>query len=338
MTHAEYIVLSIEDVFDLSLKALVKAGLSRPHAECVARAITAGERDECAAHGLYRLPGCVETVRAGKLVPDAEPVIAEPTPSLIRADAGFGYSLLAFERAAPLLAEKARKVGVAALVINNCFHFSALWPEIEMLTEMGVVALAMTPSHGWVAPAGGTKGLLGTNPVAFGWPRPGRHPYVFDFATSAAARGEISLHHLAGKPVPEGWGLDSDGRPTTDAGAVLEGAMLAFGGHKGSALATMIELLAGALIGDMTSVESLAFDGGDKAAPCHGELVLAFSPDIMSGGAAEKNAARAEALFAAFAEQGARLPSERRYAARARSLARGVRVPRPLYEKMEALL
>lgn len=336
--ESEFVVLSVGDVFDLSMKALVKAGLSRTHADCVARAIAAGERDECAAHGVYRLPGCVETIKAGKLVPDAEPVIVEPTAALIRADARFGYSLLAFERAAPRLAEKAKQAGVAALVINNCFHFSALWPEIETLTEMGVAALAMTPSHGWVAPAGGTKGLLGTNPVAFGWPRPGRHPYVFDFATSAAARGEISLHHLAGKPIPEGWGLDRDGKPTTDAGAALEGAMLAFGGHKGSALATMIELMAGALIGDMTSAESMAFDGDDKAAPCHGELILAFSPDIMSGGAAEKNAARAETLFAAFAEQGARLPSERRYAARARSLAQGVRVPRQLYEKVEALL
>ncbi|MET4683549.1 delta1-piperideine-2-carboxylate reductase [Brevundimonas faecalis] len=329
--------LTVDEVFALSRRVLSGAGLSAPHAEAVARVITAGERDECASHGLYRLPGCVATIQSGKLSLDAEPAIRDVSPALVRADARHAYSLLAFERAAPLLVEKARAVGVAALVINNCFHFSALWPEIERLTEMGVAAMAMTPSHAWVAPAGGTKGLLGTNPIAFGWPRPGGHPYVFDFATSAVARGDMSLHDIAGKPIPEGWGLDEAGLPTTDARAALDGAMLTFGGHKGSALSTMIELMAGPLIGDLTSRESMAFDDGAKAAPMHGELILAFDPVVMGGEDVNVNAARAEALFAAFGEQGARLPSQRRYEARTRSLERGMRTPKVLYDQIIAL-
>lgn len=337
-THsADGIRLRLDEVFGLSLRVLTGAGLGRAHAEAVARVITAGERDACASHGLYRLPGCVLTIRTGKLELEAEPEITDATAALLRADARFAYSLLAFERAAPLLARKARATGVAALAINNCFHFSALWPEIEHLTEMGLAALAMTPSHAWVAPAGGTRGLLGTNPIAFGWPRPGRHPYVFDFATSAAARGEISLHDIAGKPTPEGWGLDSTGRPSTDARAILDGAMLTFGGHKGSALSTMIELMAGPMIGDLTSQDSLAVDDNLKAAPRHGELILAFDPNILGGADLAASSARAEALFAAFGAQGARLPSERRYAARAKSLAEGVVVPHVLYERIEAL-
>ncbi len=303
----------------------------------MARVITAGERDECASHGLFRLPGCVQTIQSGKMSLDAEPVITDVSPALVRADAKLAYSLLAFERAAPLLARKAKTVGVAALAINNCFHFSALWPEIEHLTDMGVAALAMTPSHAWVAPAGGHKGLLGTNPIAFGWPRPGPHPYVFDFATSAIARGDMALHDIADKPIPDGWGIDADGRPTNSARAALDGAMLTFGGHKGSALSTMIELMAGPLIGDLTSRESMAFDDGARAAPMHGELILAFDPAIMGGGDVEAQAARAEALFAGFSAQGARLPSERRYAARARSLAHGVRTPQVLYDRILAL-
>lgn len=125
----ETVALSIEEVFALSRRVLTGTGLSAPHAEAVARVITAGERDECASHGLYRLPGCVMTIRSGKLSPDAEPVITDASPALVRADAGHGYSLLAFERAAPLLAEKARAVGVAALVINNCFHFRPCGPR-----------------------------------------------------------------------------------------------------------------------------------------------------------------------------------------------------------------
>ncbi len=329
--------MSVDEVFALSLRVLAGAGLAPAHADAVARVITACERDECTSHGLYRLPGCVMTIRSGRLSPDAEPTVADVSPALVRADARCAYSLLAFERAAPLLVAKAKSAGVAALAINNCFHFSALWPEIEQLTAQGVAALAATPSHAWVAPAGGTKGLLGTNPLAFGWPRPGAHPYVFDFATSAMARGDLALHDMAGKPLPEGYGIDANGNPTTDARAVQAGAMLTFGGHKGSALATMIELMAGPLIGDLTSRESMEFDAGDKLAPMHGELILAFDPAILGGGDAAAHAMRAEAFLSAFAEQGARLPSQRRYEARARSLADGVRVPRPLYDRIMEL-
>lgn len=104
------------------------------------------------------------------------------------------------------------------------------------MTEAGLVGLACTPSHAWVAPAGGTRPLFGTNPIAFGWPRRDKPPFIVDMATSAAARGEIQLHQRAGKALPEGWGIDSQGQPTTDAAEVLNGAMLTFGGHKGSAL------------------------------------------------------------------------------------------------------
>lgn len=332
------VLLSVDEVFDLALRVLEGAGLGRPHAEAVARTLAASQRDECHSHGLHRLPGCVMTVTADKFVRDAEPKVVDAAPALVRVDAGFGYSLLAFEFGLPLLVEKARKGGVAAMAISNCFHFSALWPEVEALTDQGLAALVMTPSHAWVAPAGGRKGLLGTNPIAFGWPRPGGHPYVFDFATSAVARSDLALHKAAGKAIPEGWGVDSDGNPTTDAATALEGAMLTFGGHKGSALSTMVELMAGGLIGERTSVDSMAFDEGLKLAPCHGELVLAFDPVVMSGGDPAEGIARAEALFAGFAAQGARLPSERRYAARARSLAEGVSITHSLHERILALL
>lgn len=180
--------------------------------------------------------------------------------------------------------------------------------------------------------------MFGTNPLAFAWPREGREPFVFDFATSAIARGDIELHARQGKPIPLGWGLDAEGRPSTDARAVLEGAMQTFGGHKGSALAAMIELMAGALIGDLTSAESLAFDGGAGATPLHGELLLAFDPARFLGSELEAGRQRAEALFAAITDQGARLPSQRRFAARQRSEREGVWVGRALLDDIQRLI
>lgn len=333
------ISLSLDEVHALALRVLSHHGLSEAHAQAIARVITAGERDECHSHGVFRLLMCAATLRDGKVACHAEPTVSDRSAAVVAVDAQFGFSQLAFEVGSRHLVEKARRTGIAALVINHCFHFSALWPEVESLAEQGLAALAMTPSHAWVAPAGGSRPVFGTNPIAFGWPRPGGQPYVFDFATSAVARGEIELYRRSGRAIPPGWGIDASGAPTTDAATVLHhGAMLTFGGHKGSALSTMIELLAGPLIGDLTSIASKARDGDAGGTPCHGELILAFDPGFFSQGDAAADQARAEQLFQAITGQGARLPSQRRFEARARSLAQGVRIPRALHDDVLALL
>ena len=321
----ETVTLSIDELSQIVTGIFTRAGLAPLQARTVADVIVAGERDGCKSHGIYRIEGCLNTIRAGKVEPQAEPkVIDDGASAIVRVDAGGGFSTAAFAIGAPLLAERAKKLGLAALVINSCTHFSALWPEIEVLTDRGLAALALCPSYATVAPSGGTAPLLGTNPFAFGWPRRDAPPYVFDFATSIAARGEIELHRRAGKPLPEGWALDRDGNPTTDPDAALAGAMLPFGAHKGSAISTMVELLGAALIGDLTSPEVLDYLGTTAYLPHHGELVLAFDIERFSAGRPGDPHHRAEALFTAIAGQGARLPSQRRFAARAESQARGI--------------
>ncbi|MCW2295173.1 LDH2 family malate/lactate/ureidoglycolate dehydrogenase [Pseudomonas sp. BIGb0408] len=330
--------LTLDEAEELALSIMRHNGFSEAQARAVTATVLAGERDGCASHGLYRVLGCVSSLKAGKVVADAEPEVIDQAPSIVRVDARGGFSQLAFQAGLPVLEEKTRANGIAALAINRCVHFSALWVEIEALTEAGLVALACNPSHAWVAPAGGSKPIFGTNPIAFGWPRAGKHPFIFDFATSAIARGDIELHRRAGKAIPEGWGIDAGGQPSTDAEAVMNGAMLTFGGHKGSALAAMVELIAGPLIGDLTSAESLAYDAGSKSSPYHGELIIALDPQRFLSAAADQHLARAEALFDGIEGQGARLPSQRRYDARARSLIDGVQIPQALYDDLKALL
>lgn len=315
-----------------------KCGLSDLQATALARVIAAGERDACASHGIYRIEGCLRTVKAGKVAPTAEPIVSLDETAIVRVDAKDGFSCPAVELGLPALVERAGTHGLAALVINNCTHFSALWYEAELLTEMGLAVLAMCPSYATVAPTGGTKPLLGTNPFAFGWPRPGQRPYVFDFATSVAARGEIELYRRAGKPLPEGWALDAQGQPTTDPQAALAGAMLPFGGHKGSAISTMIELLAAAMIGDLTSREALDYLGTTTLAPHHGELIVAFDPQSFARGGSGDPFARAETIFSAILDQGARLPSQRRYAARAEVEDKGIALRQTDMDMLDRLL
>lgn len=327
--------LSIVELTDRVAAIFRKTGLSDRQAAAVARVIAAGERDGCKSHGIYRIEGCLRTLKAGKVAPSAEPEVSRDGSAIVRVNAKHGFAPAAFEAGLPVLVERTRDLGLAALVINDCTHFSALWPEVEALTSEGLAGLALCPSYSAVAPAGGTRPLFGTNPMAFGWPRSGELPYVFDFATSVAARGEIELHRRAGKPIPEGWAVDTEGQPTTDPDLALAGAMLPFGGHKGSAISTMIELLGGAMIGDLTSVEALEALGTTTLLPRHGELILAFDPERFGTGRSGDPRERAEALFEAILGQGARLPSQRRFSARARSEAEGIRLTAAELEQLD---
>lgn len=330
--------MSLEEAEVLAKAVLNAQGFNQEQTHALSQAVIAGQRDECHSHGLYRLLNCVKTLAAGKVVANAQPEVHDHAPGIVRVDAKGGFSQLAFEAGLPILTAKTREQGIAALAINHCVHFSALWVEIEAITDQGLVALACNPSHAWVAPAGGSRPLLGTNPLAFGWPRPnGQPPFIFDFATSAIARGDIELHHRENKPIPEGWGIDRLGQHSQNPADVLDGALLTFGGHKGSALSIMIELIAGPLIGDLTSAESLAYDDGAGASPYHGELILAMDPERFLGSTLEDYMARAEDLFSSIIAQGARLPSQRRYTARQRTQKEGISIPESLYQELSRL-
>ncbi|KQU61692.1 oxidoreductase [Sphingomonas sp. Leaf339] len=327
--------MTLDEVRDFARTILTRVGLAPDHVEAVAETMVAGERDGCGSHGIYRLLVAAHSVATGVVDPNATPVLTRPAPAILRVDGGGGFAQLAFETGRQALVDTARAQGLAALALNNVVHFAALWPEVEALVAEGLVVIAVTPSHAWVAPAGGTKPLFGTNPIAFGWPRPGGRPFVFDFATSAVARGEIELHRRADRPVPPDWGYDAEGQETTEAAQVLAGAMRTFGGHKGSALSAMVELMAGPLIGDLTSRESIVRDGGRGGSPIGGELILAINPAGFLGDAAADEIARAEALFDGIEAQGARLPGARRHAARAVSLTEGVWVSKQLIADIE---
>lgn len=337
MSASDSVRLGLDEVHALCRDTLLAAGLGEPHAQAIARSITRAQADECHSHGLYRLIGYVDSVRSGKAERDALPVLTRTTPVVLRVDARRAFAPLAIETGVPALIEAAKTYGIAALAIHDCYHFSALWADIEPAVEAGLAAWCFTIGQCCVAPAGGMQPLLGTNPIAFGWPGPAGRPFLFDFATSAAARGEVELKRRAGEPVPPGWAVGPDGAPTTDPAAALAGALLPFGGHKGSALSMMVELVAGPLIGDVTSRQAKALENGDSGPPLGGELFIAIDPAVFGRETLDRRLADAEELFAlARTQPGVRLPSERRYAARARS-REGVLVPAALLAELRAL-
>lgn len=317
-------IVSVDALFSKVKKIFEACGVHPESATAVARVIVAAERDDCKSHGIYRIEGCLRGIASGKVAPGVTPRVHDAGKAIIEVDAQGGFSNPAFFAGKQLLIERARTLGLAAMVIHDCLHFSALWQDVEALAEANLASLSMCPSYACVAPAGGKDALLGTNPLAFGWPRPGDFPYVFDFATSVVARGEIELHLRAGEQIPESWAIDKNGKATTDPQAALDGAMLTFGAHKGSAISTMIELLAGAMLGEFMSQEALDYMGDPSYLPRHGALILAFDPITFSTRSRRNPVIEGEKLLLAICGQGARLPSQRRFEARKKALINGI--------------
>lgn len=325
--------LTLAEVHALVIETLMRCGCDEQNASAVARVITAAERDGCHSHGLMRLAGYAATLKSGKVNGKARPSVEQIAPAVVRIDGDGGFAPMALEVGRQPLIDCARKTGIAAMALVDIYHFAALWTEIEPLAEAGLCALACTSYKPAVIPAGGKTALYGTNPIAFGWPRKSGPPMVFDQATSVVARGEVMLAAREGHTMPEGVGVDADGNPTTDPNAILEGSLLAFGGHKGSSLAMMVELLAGGLIGESFSFEAAQRDNNDGGPPQGGEFILAMDPDLF--GNRDGWLDHCETLFSQItAQDGVRLPGDRRRACREKNVVDGISLPQAVYDKI----
>jgi (2R)-3-sulfolactate dehydrogenase (NADP+) len=328
--------IAAADLERLMRAALVRAGATAAMADATARALAAAEMDGLASHGASRLAQYCAHLVNGRASGSAVPVVARDAKAACLVDARRG---LAFEACALAVREaiaRAREYGVAFVSVANSNHFGVAAYHLEPVAAAGLVGLAFGNSPAAMPAWGGKRALLGTNPLAAVFPRRAAPPLVIDLSLSAVARGKIMVAARDGKPIPEGWALDKEGRSTTDASAALEGSMLPAGGVKGAMLALMVELLACALSGSAYGFESDSFFT-DAGRPTRiGQGFVAIDPAALSG--KDVFFERIETLVAVMTDEpGLRLPGERRRENRERSAREGVSLPAELLARIRAL-
>jgi (2R)-3-sulfolactate dehydrogenase (NADP+) len=328
--------LSVGAIEDLAFTALSRSGAQDAAARSVARAVAAAEADGISTHGLAYVPIYCEHLQCGKVNGAAEPVASRPAPAILFVDAGTGFAHpaidLGFEELVPL----ARENGIASLAIRNSYNCGVLGHHTETLAAAGLLGLGFTHAPASIAPVGGRRAVVGTNPFAIAAPgKDGGVAISIDQSASVVAKSEIGKRKREGRTIPADWAFGPDGAPTTDPDLAMQGTMAPSGGYKGFGVGLMVELLASAAAGALPSTQASPFSGPAGGPPRTGQFFIAIDAARSSGGVF---AGRVEALVAAIAGQsGARVPGGRRAEMRRRAMQEGVEVSADMIGRIEAL-
>lgn len=263
--------------------ALIAAGVPADMAELEAQIMAESDLLGVPSHGVRMLPGLLAALKDGRV--KAQPTIQFTrqfaATSMLDADNGPGRSTAC--RAMDDAVERARQFGIGACLAVHTTHWGRAHAYACRAARQGLVGLCSTNAMPTMAGWGATSRVLGNNPLAVGIPRADADaPLVLDMAMSQAAVGKVGTSLREGKLVPQGWGLDAHGQPSTDARAILGGAVLPFGGHKGAGLALVMELLTAALGGGAFGNEITA---GDRSGidPNASKLFIALNPEAFGG-------------------------------------------------------
>ena len=326
---------TLDEIEALAQAALKGAGASHENAAPVARSTRAAERDGVRSHGLMYVPIYAEHVQCGKVNGTATPNVERPKEGLVRVDAESGFAHPAIDAGFDCLVDAARDNGIAMMTVFNSYNCGVLGHHAERIAHEGLVGLCFTNAPASIAPTGGSKPVLGTNPFALAVPHGDGVGFVIDQSASAIAKSEIMLRQRRGEAIEPGWALDAEGHETLDPAAALKGSMVPSGGAKGFGAGLMVEIFAAAISGAVLGKDASPFSGTAGGPPNTGQAFIAIDAAASSGG---HFAQRLEDLMDALtAQEGTRLPGSRRSGARSRT-ADGVEVDEALLARIEAYI
>jgi (2R)-3-sulfolactate dehydrogenase (NADP+) len=325
--------ISIDELVRIARGALERAGASPGAAASTAEALVAMDAQGLDSHGVARVPQYVGHLRNGRIDGRAEPKVVHARGGALLVDAADGLAYPACALAVSQAIERARAFGVAWATVANSHHCGAVSYHLRPVAKAGMIGLAFSNSPAALPAWEGRRPIFGTNPIAAIFPRRDEAPIVVDLSLSVVARGKLLVAAREGKPIPEGWAVDKDGRPTTDPEEGLAGMMLPAGGVKGAMLALVVELLCAALTGSRLGFEADSFFGDDGNRPRIGQAFLVLDPSAFAGRGVYFE--RVEALLGEMLQDPeVRIPGYRRDRLAERALVDGLEVGAPLLEQL----
>lgn len=296
------------DEIEQTVRAALSVHGADPFAAAeVARAVRKAESVGNKICGLYYVESYCQQLRSGRVSGTVTPQVSTPRSGAVVVDAGFGFAQPAFAHALPVALDAARTNGVASLAVAHAHTCTSLGYFTEQIAMAGMIGIGFTNASPIVAAPGGKTRAIGTNPIAFSVPDgQGGVAMQFDQSTTTVALGKITMAKAAGQSIPEGWALDAEGNPTTDADAAIKGSLVSMGGYKGWGFGLMAEILAAAMTGSVLSRDVKPLKAPEGAPHDLGQFYLIIDP-----AAASDFGEKIQTLAAHIAaDEGARMPGQ----------------------------
>jgi len=324
------VTVSLNDIEQKTIAALTGHGAESWVAAEVAKAVKVAEQTGNLICGLYYLDSYCTQLKTGRVDGMAVPVVSKPKAAAVKVDAKLGFAQAAFAKGFDLAVATAKENGSCNFAICHSHTCTSMGYFTEQIASAGLIGIGMTNAPACVSPPGGTKAVLGTNPISMAIPaKDGGVAFMFDQSTSAIAIGKIRVAAAAGDKIPVGWAVDKEGNPTDDPNAALEGSLVSAGGYKGYGFGLMAEVLAGAITGSLNSVTAPPLKAPEGPAHDLGQFYFMVDPTTFSGDAFwERLGTLTEAVES---QPGARLPGSNR------SAATEVSIDAALWDKVQEL-
>ena len=236
-------------LLEFATAVYLSAGMREDEARLCADTLVQADLWGHQSHGVMRLPWYAARLNAGVCSPTARPEFVVDAGGLALVDGHDGMGQVLAAHVAAEAIRRAKAHGIGAVGVRNSNHFGTAMYFTLMAARQGCVGFLSTNASPAMAPWGGRKKTVGTNPWSWAAPAGKYAPMVLDIANTGVARGKIYLARQKGSPIPEGWAITADGRPTTDPAEAVDGIILPMAQHKGYAIAVVMDMLSGVLTG-----------------------------------------------------------------------------------------
>ena len=263
---------------DLASKKLIKSGCNKENTLGIVDGILDAEFSGIKSHGFHYLPIYCNHLKIGKINGSALPTFEQISSSSIKVDADNGFAHTAINIGLKHLCKMSSIEGISCMSIYNSYNCGVLGFHTKRIAEQNLIGLGFTNAPASIAPVGGIKPVIGTNPYSMAAPLNGKASIIIDQSASVVAKSEISVRAKTDEPIPKGWAFDKDGEVTTNAKEALKGTMAPSGGYKGFSTGLLVEILTACVAGGNLGTQASSFSGEDGGPPSTGQFFIAINP------------------------------------------------------------
>ena len=323
-----------EKARELAREKLIKSGCNEKNFQGIIDGIIDAEISGIKSHGFHYLPIYCQHLKIGKINGNSEPNLSKISDSAIKINADNGFAHSAINLGLKNLIQNAIDHGISCMSVYNSYNCGVLGYHTKRIAEKGLIGLGFTNAPASIAPVGGIKAVIGTNPFSLAVPLDGQAAIIIDQSASVVAKSEISVRAKTGESIPEGWAFDSEGKTTTNAQEALKGTMAPSGGYKGFGTGLLVEILTACLAGGNLGTEASSFAGDDGGPPATGQFFIAINPQKYNSNFESSLLTLIDTITE---QEGARLPGAKRQSAYLKNKNSEIEIADALLERINQI-